>query len=81
MQAKARAGSDRSLTQRLGRAFIAVAVLIIATLLVTAACFAAFLGYFEPSVNTLISGRDGVNEVQNGMLDEGDRTSRISGRR
>ncbi len=70
MQAKARAGSDRSLTQRLGRAFIAVAVLIIATLLVTGACFAAFLGHFEPSVNTLISGRDGVNKVQNGMLDE-----------
>lgn len=70
MQARARPGSDRRLTQRLARAFIAIAVLIIATLLVTGACFAAFLGHFEPAVNTLISGRDAVDEVHNGMLDE-----------
>jgi diguanylate cyclase (GGDEF)-like protein len=70
MQARARAGSDRRLTQRLARAFIAIAVLIVATLLVTGACFAAFLGHFEPAVNTLISGRDAVDEAHNGMLDE-----------
>ncbi len=70
MQARARAGSDRRLTQRLARAFIAIAVLIIATLLATGACFAAILGHFEPAVNALISGSDAVDEVHNGMLDE-----------
>ena len=64
MQARARAGSDRRLTQRLARAFIAIAVLIIATLVATGACFAAFLGHFEPAVSALISGRDAVDEVR-----------------
>ncbi len=67
MQARA---SDRSLTQRLARAFIAIAVLIIATLVVTGACFAAVLGHFEPAISDLITGRDAVDAVQNGMLDE-----------
>src|ERR1700693_4814816 len=70
MQARARAGSDRRLTQRLARAFISIAVLIVATLLVTGACFASFLGHFEPACNTLISGRDAVDEAHSGMLDE-----------
>ena len=70
MQARSRAASDRSLTQRLARSFAAVSVLIIATLAVTGMCFAAVLGHFEPSVNALIAGRLAIDEVQNGMLDE-----------
>jgi diguanylate cyclase (GGDEF)-like protein len=70
MQVRSQLAADRSLTQRLARAFMAVALLIIATLMVTGACFAAVLGHFEPTVNTLLAGRDAVDEVQNGMLDE-----------
>jgi diguanylate cyclase (GGDEF)-like protein len=70
MQARSRAASDRSLTQRLARAYAAVSLLIIATLAVTGMCFAAVLGHFEPSVNALIAGRLAIDEVQNGMLDE-----------
>jgi diguanylate cyclase (GGDEF)-like protein len=65
-----RASSDRSLTQRLARAFVAVSLLIAATLVVTGACFAAVLGHFEPAVNSMIAGRDAIDEAQNGMLDE-----------
>jgi diguanylate cyclase (GGDEF)-like protein len=70
MQAKARVASDRSLTQRLARAFAAVSVLIVATLAVTGGCFAVVLEHFEPSVNALIAGRGAIDDVQNGMLDE-----------
>jgi diguanylate cyclase (GGDEF)-like protein len=70
MQVRSQLAADRSLTQRLSRAFVAVALLIIATLMVTGACFAAVLGHFEPSVNTLLAGRDAVDTVQNGMLDD-----------
>jgi CHASE3 domain sensor protein len=70
MQVRSQLAADRSLTQRLARAFLAVSLLIIATLMVTGACFAAVLGHFEPTVNTLLAGRDAVDEVQNGMLDE-----------
>ncbi len=70
MEAKSRVASDRSLTQRLARAFAAVSVLIVATLAVTGGCFAVVLQHFEPSVNALIAGRDAIDEVQNGMLDE-----------
>jgi len=70
MQVRSQVASDRSLTQRLARAFIAVSVLIIATLVVTGACFAAVLGHFEPNINTLIAGRASMDSVQNGMLDE-----------
>ena len=64
------APSDRSLTQRLARAFAAVSVLIVAILLVTGACFAMVLGHFEPTVNGLLVGRDAIDQAQNGMLDE-----------
>jgi diguanylate cyclase (GGDEF)-like protein len=70
MQAKSRVASDRSLTQRLARAFAAVSVLIVATLAVTGGCFAVVLAHFEPSVNALIAGRGAIDDVQNGMLDE-----------
>jgi diguanylate cyclase (GGDEF)-like protein len=70
MQAKSRVPSDRSLTQRLARAFAAVSVLIVATLAVTGGCFAVVLAHFEPSVNALIAGRGAIDDVQNGMLDE-----------
>lgn len=70
MQVGSQLAADRSLTPRLARAFMAVALLIIATLVVTGACFVAVLGHFEPSVNTLLAGRDAVDEVQNGMLDD-----------
>ncbi|HEV3274806.1 MAG TPA: diguanylate cyclase [Candidatus Dormibacteraeota bacterium] len=70
MQARTRVASDRSLTERLARAFAAVSVLIVATLAVTGGCFAVVLQHFEPSVNALIAGRGAIDEVQNGMLDE-----------
>jgi diguanylate cyclase (GGDEF)-like protein len=70
MQARSRAASDRSITQRLARAFVAVSVLIVATLAVMGVSFAAVLGHFEPSVNALLAGRDAIDSVQNGMLDE-----------
>ncbi|HVC41372.1 MAG TPA: diguanylate cyclase [Candidatus Saccharimonadales bacterium] len=70
MQARSRVASDRSLTQRLARAFVAVAVLIIATLVVTGVCFGAVLGHFEPTVNALLAGRNAIDEAQNGMLGE-----------
>jgi diguanylate cyclase (GGDEF)-like protein len=62
--------SDPSLSQRLGRAFRAVALLIGATLLLTGACFAAVLGHFEPSISALLAGRDNVDGANDGMLDE-----------
>ena len=40
-----------------------VVVLIIATLLGTGGCFAAVLGHFEPSVNSLLSGRDAIDRI------------------
>jgi diguanylate cyclase (GGDEF)-like protein len=61
--------SDPSLAERLSRAFVAVAVLIAATLAVTAMCFAAVLGHFEPSVHDLLAGEQALNETHNGMLD------------
>ena len=70
MRVGSKGASDRSLTQRLVRAFAAVSVLIIATLVVTGGCFAAVLGHFEPSVNSLLTGRDAIDQVQNGMLGE-----------
>jgi diguanylate cyclase (GGDEF)-like protein len=70
MQTESRVASDRSLTQRLARAFAAVSVLIVATLAVTGGCFAVVLQHFEPSVNALIAGRGAIDDVQNGMLDE-----------
>lgn len=70
MQARTRVAPNRSLTERLARAFAAVSVLIVATLAVTGGCFAVVLQHFEPSVNALIAGRDAIDEVQNGMLDE-----------
>lgn len=70
MPTGSKGASDRSLTQQLVRAFAAVSVLIIATLVVTGGWFAAVLGHFEPSVNSLLTGRDAINEVQNGMLGE-----------
>jgi diguanylate cyclase (GGDEF)-like protein len=62
--------SDRSLTQRLTRAFVVVAILIGTTLSVTGACFAAVLGHFEPSINDLLAGRDAIDGANDGMLDE-----------
>ncbi len=62
--------SDRSLTRRLARAFVAIAVLIGATLLLTGACFALVLGHYEPSIHNLLAGRDGLDLAHNGMLDE-----------
>ena len=70
MQARTRVAPNRSLTERLARAFAAVSVLIVATLAVTGGCFAVVLQHFEPSVNALIAGRGAIDEVQNGMLDE-----------
>ena len=70
MQARTRVAPNRSLTERLARAFTAVSVLIVATLAVTGGCFAVVLQHFEPSVNALIAGRGAIDEVQNGMLDE-----------
>ena len=62
--------SDRSLTRRLARAFVAVGALIAATLLLTGACFALVLGHYEPSIHDLLAGRDGLDLAHNGMLDE-----------
>ncbi len=62
--------SDPSLTRRLARAFVAVAALIAATLLLTGACFALVLGHYEPSIHDLLAGRDGLDQAHNGMLDE-----------
>jgi diguanylate cyclase (GGDEF)-like protein len=62
--------SDRSLTQRLTRAFVVVAVLIGTTLAVTGACFATVLGHYEPSINELLAGRDAIDGANDGMLDE-----------
>jgi diguanylate cyclase (GGDEF)-like protein len=64
-----RRASNPSLGERLSRAFIAVAVLIAATLAVTSVCFAVVLGHFEPSVGDLLAGEDALNETHNGMLD------------
>lgn len=64
-----RRGSNPSLGERLSRAFIAVAVLIAATLGVTSVCFAVVLGHFEPSVRDLLAGEDALNDTHDGMLD------------
>ena len=70
MQAASPARPDRSLTQRLARVFVVVTLLIVATLVVMGGCFAAVLGHFEPTVSSLIVGRNAVDTVQTGMLDE-----------
>jgi diguanylate cyclase (GGDEF)-like protein len=62
--------SDPSLAERLSRAFVAVAVLIATTLAVTAMCFAAVLGHFEPAIHDLLAGRDALDQTESGMLDE-----------
>ncbi|HEY6468861.1 MAG TPA: diguanylate cyclase [Candidatus Dormibacteraeota bacterium] len=54
----------------MSQAFRAVAILIVATLVLTGACFAAVLGHFEPSLSTLLAGRDAVDGANDGMLDE-----------
>jgi diguanylate cyclase (GGDEF)-like protein len=70
MKMRSRIASDPSLSDRFGHAFRAVAFLIAATLVLTGVCFAAVLGYFEPSINTLLAGRDSVDGANDGMLDE-----------
>jgi diguanylate cyclase (GGDEF)-like protein len=70
MKVRVSPASDHSLSQRLGGAFRAVALLIGATLLLTGTCFAAVLGYFQPSITTLLNGRDAVDGANDGMLDE-----------
>lgn len=55
---------------RLARAFQSVTALIVTTLLVTGACFAAVLGHYEPTINSLLAGRSGVDQTFDGMLDE-----------
>jgi CHASE3 domain sensor protein len=50
--------------------FVVVTLLIVATLVVMGGCFAAVLGHFEPTVSSLIVGRNAVDTVQTGMLDE-----------
>lgn len=70
MKVRASPSPDPSLSQRLGRAFRAVALLIGATLLITGTCFAAVLGHFEPSISQLLAGRDAVDGANDGMLDE-----------
>ncbi len=70
MKVRANQALDPSLSQRLGRAFRAVAILIAATLVLTGTCFAAVLGYFEPSIASLLAGRDAIDGANDGMLDE-----------
>lgn len=70
MRVRSKAASDPSLSDRFGHAFGVVALLIAATLSLTGVCFAAVLGYYEPSIATLIAGRDAVDEANIGMLDE-----------
>jgi diguanylate cyclase (GGDEF)-like protein len=70
MTARFWGASDPSLAERLSRAFVAVAVLIAATLAVTAMCFAAVLGHFEPAIHDLLAGRDALGQTESGMLDE-----------
>ncbi len=70
MTAGSKAVWDRSLTQQLAHAFVAVSVLIAATLVVTGLCFGSVLGHFEPDFNSLIAGRDAIDEAESGMLDE-----------
>src|ERR1700692_4928957 len=70
MTARFWGASDPSLAERLSRAFVAVAVLIAATLAVTAMCFAAVLGHFEPAIHDLLVGRDALAQTESGMLDE-----------
>jgi diguanylate cyclase (GGDEF)-like protein len=62
--------ADPSLAQRLARAFLAVTALVVATLLATGVCYSAVLTHFEPSINKLLAGKDGVNQTFRGMLDE-----------
>ncbi len=70
MKVRASPSRDPSLSQRFGRAFRAVALLIGATLVITGTCFAVVLGRFEPSINALLAGRDAVDGANDGMLDE-----------
>jgi diguanylate cyclase (GGDEF)-like protein len=70
MKVRSRIASDPSLSERFGRAFGAVALLIAATLVLTGVCFAAVLGYYEPSISTLLAGGDAVDGAHDGMLDE-----------
>ncbi len=70
MKVRQRPASQQSLSARLSQAFRAVAILIVATLVLTGACFAAVLGHFEPSLSTLLAGRDAVDGANDGMLDE-----------
>jgi diguanylate cyclase (GGDEF)-like protein len=70
MKVRATPASDPSLSERLGHAFRAVALLIGAMLVLTGVCFAAVLGYYEPSISTLLAGRDAVDGAHDGMLDE-----------
>jgi diguanylate cyclase (GGDEF)-like protein len=62
--------ANRSLSRRLARAFVAIGVLIAATLLITGGCFAAVLGHYEPAIHTLLAGSDAIDEAHDGMLDE-----------
>jgi len=67
---RVRAVANRSLAQRLSRAFGVVATLIAVTMAIAGASFVLVLGHYEPAITGLIAGRDAVDEVQSGMLDE-----------
>jgi diguanylate cyclase (GGDEF)-like protein len=62
--------SNRSLSRRLARAFMAVGGLIATTLVITGACFGAVLGHYEPTIRDLLAGSEAVNQAHVGMLDE-----------
>jgi diguanylate cyclase (GGDEF)-like protein len=67
---RTRAFADRSLAGRLSRAFGLVAILIAVTLAMPGTAFILVLGHYEPTITGLIDGRDALNQIQNGMLDE-----------
>jgi diguanylate cyclase (GGDEF)-like protein len=52
------------------RAFVAVSALIVATLIVSGVCYGAVLAHFEPSINSLLAGKNGVDQIFRGMIDQ-----------
>jgi diguanylate cyclase (GGDEF)-like protein len=62
--------AERSLAQRLSRAFVVVAILIGATVAIVGTSFVLVLSHFEPSISALIVGHDNVDDLRKGMLDE-----------
>lgn len=61
---------ERSLAQRLSHAFLLVASLIIVTLALACGSLGLVLGHYQPSIDALLAGQAGVNQIRQGMVDE-----------